>query len=472
MSIDSDIQAMIDASIPPSPDLSGIQSTLATLAATVADQEVRIAALEGTTPPPPPSGLPVIPSGLGSKLRVVPAVDGMGPFGIFRYPDDHIGGSGQLMTVYTRYSNAYNGAKAADGSDLVSVHDGFIELRCVKRPDGLFDGAYIGSAGPKRGGSGTFTASPTATIRWWLQFSKGQAVWPTAWLYDVLKWSANEIDWPEEYGGKIHGNLHPGSAGHQRRPAVRLRHGLARVPHGLDRLGLHVLHRRHQGRHRLGRCRRSNGAGGRRQDRARHAEQLNAFRDLPADRWSDGGMNGAVIFGYYPALPSYIRDHGRQASFTGGHAMAILPDGPKPTVPFVNEFTLELGPITGCTESSAAMLAAWATGNMAIATPVTREAMQSALNAQTSGVSPSQLQWAVQQVLHVTTTLGSTWSTIAAIGPYVWLGDPLANDWLHVPVADLKSYCAGKTKVIGAKPQPQGHLLQVGPCPTPLPRTP
>ena len=213
MSIDSDIQAMIDASIPPSPDLSGIQSTLATLAATVADQEVRIAALEGTTPPPPPSGLPVIPSGLGSKLRVVPAVDGMGPFGIFRYPDDHIGGSGQLMTVYTRYSNAYNGVKAADGSDLVSVHDGFIELRCVKRPDGLFDGAYIGSAGPKRGGSGTFTASPTATIRWWLQFSKGQAVWPTAWLYDVLKWSANEIDWPEEYGGKIHGNLHPGSAG-------------------------------------------------------------------------------------------------------------------------------------------------------------------------------------------------------------------------------------------------------------------
>ena len=38
-------------------------------------------------------------------------------------------------------------------------------------------------------------------------------MWPTAWLYDVLKWTSNEIDWPEEYGGKIHGNLHPGNAG-------------------------------------------------------------------------------------------------------------------------------------------------------------------------------------------------------------------------------------------------------------------
>ena len=136
----------------------------------------------------------------------------MGPFGIFRYPDDHIGGSGQLMTVYTRYSNAYNGTKAADGSDLVSVYDGFIELRCVKNGS-LWDGSFIGTAGPKKGGIGTFSVSPPATIRWWLQFSKGQAVWPTAWLYDVLKWTSNEIDWPEEYGGKIHGNLHPGSAG-------------------------------------------------------------------------------------------------------------------------------------------------------------------------------------------------------------------------------------------------------------------
>ena len=51
-------------------------------------------------------------------------------------------------------------------------------------------------------------------------------------------------------------------------------------------------------------------------------------------------MKGLVLFGYYPALPSYIRDHGRQASFGGGHAMALLPEA-KPTVPFLSEFTLE-----------------------------------------------------------------------------------------------------------------------------------
>ena len=161
-------------------------------------------------------------------------------------------------------------------------------------------------------------------------------------------------------------------------------------------------------------------------------------------------MKGLVLFGYYPALPSYIRDHGRQASFGGGHAMALLPDGPKPTAPFLSEFTLEFGPITGCTESSAAMIAAWATGIASISQPATREAMQSSIGAQSSGVSPSQLQTAITKVLHLTTTLGSSWAEIASIGAYGWLGDPLASDWLRVPVADVRGFCAGKTEVIGA----------------------
>ena len=160
-------------------------------------------------------------------------------------------------------------------------------------------------------------------------------------------------------------------------------------------------------------------------------------------------MKGLVLFGYYPALPSYIRDHGRQASFGGGHAMALLPDGPKPSTPFLSEFTLEFGPITGCTESSAAMIAAWATGIPSISQPTTREVLQSAIGAQNSGVTPAQLQAGILKVLKIPTTLGSSWATISAIGAYAWLGDPLAKDWLRIPVADVKGFCAGKSGIIG-----------------------
>ena len=168
-------------------------------------------------------------------------------------------------------------------------------------------------------------------------------------------------------------------------------------------------------------------------------------------------MKGLVLFGYYPALPSYIRDHGRQASFGGVHAMALLPDGTKPVVPFLNEATLEFGRVTGCTESSAAMIAAWATGIPSISQPTTREVLQSAIivdpktgqNAQNSGVTPAQLQAGILKVLKIPTTLGSSWATISGIGAYAWLGDPLAKDWLRIPVADVKGFCAGKSGIIG-----------------------
>ena len=160
-------------------------------------------------------------------------------------------------------------------------------------------------------------------------------------------------------------------------------------------------------------------------------------------------MKGLVLFGYYPALPSYIRDHGRQASFGGGHAMALLPDMDSNLLPpHVSEFTLEFGPITGCTESSAAMVAAWASGINAIAQPATRETLQSAMGAQTTGVTPAQLQAAIQTVLHITTALGSDWSTVAGIGTYAWLGDPLAASWMRVPLADLKPFCTGKAGIV------------------------
>lgn len=164
-----------------------------------------------------------------------------------------------------------------------------------------------------------------------------------------------------------------------------------------------------------------------------------------------------VIFGYYPALPLAIRNHGRQPTFTGGHAMALLPDGPKPSVPFVSEFDHESGPITGCTESSAAMDAHWATGGRIVASWQAREALQDAIvvdragtNAQLVGVTPSELQAGIAKLWALPTSLTTDWLTISQVGAYGWLGDPLASDWLRVLVADLRAFCSGKDRIISA----------------------
>ena len=168
--------------------------------------------------------------------------------------------------------------------------------------------------------------------------------------------------------------------------------------------------------------------------------------------------NSAVLFGYYPGLPDYIRNHGRQRTFAGGHAVVILPGTIRPTdlPPFLSEFDEEFGPITGCTESSAAMAVAWQKDDASIASPNTREALQNYIkapdgtNVQDDGVGPTQLLDGVGAVLKARGAVYYSWTVIENIGPTVWLGDPLSSSWMKVPVADLKNFCAGKTKVIGA----------------------
>jgi hypothetical protein len=134
-------------------------------------------------PPPPAAGLPNIPASYGSVFRKVFTDGTMGPFKVMTFLDDHIGGDGQYMTVYNRFSN---GAKHA------SVHDGYLDLRATRRSDGLWDAVMVGTS---QGANG-----PTfgyGVYRYWLSFNIAPATWQAAWLYDTTNWSATEIDFPE-----------------------------------------------------------------------------------------------------------------------------------------------------------------------------------------------------------------------------------------------------------------------------------
>lgn len=140
-----------------------------------------------TAPPPPPTvptaGLPTIDPAYGTLFRKVFTDGTFGPFRVLTYPDDHIGGGGQYMTVYSRFSN---------GSRQASVHGGYLDLRATPRADGLWDAALVGTS---QGGNG-----PTfgyGVYRFWLRFNAAPATWQAAWLYDTTSWSATEIDFPE-----------------------------------------------------------------------------------------------------------------------------------------------------------------------------------------------------------------------------------------------------------------------------------
>jgi hypothetical protein len=138
-------------------------------------------------PPPPPSGLPYINPSYGTLFRKVFTDGTFGPFKVLTYPDDHIGGAGQFMTVYNRFSN---------GAQQASVHDGYLDLRATRRSDGLWNAAFVGTS--FQGNGPTFGYG---VYRFWLRFNIAPQTWQAAWLYDTTSWSATEIDFPEVLEG-------------------------------------------------------------------------------------------------------------------------------------------------------------------------------------------------------------------------------------------------------------------------------
>lgn len=150
---------------------------------TAVPTEVPTALPTAKPPAPATAGLPTIDASYGTLFRKVFTDGKVGPFRVLTYPDDHIGGSGQDMTAFNRYSN---------GAGQVSVHNGYLDLRCTRRSDGLWDAVLVGTS---QGGNG-----PTfgyGVYRFWLRFNVAPATWQAAWLYDTTNWSATEIDFPE-----------------------------------------------------------------------------------------------------------------------------------------------------------------------------------------------------------------------------------------------------------------------------------
>lgn len=165
----------------------------------------RITALEKPAPPPP-TGIPPIPAATGrEKLRHDFSKDGMGPFRILTYPNDHDYATdpSQLMRQYCRYVPT-----------LTSIHDGYLDLSCVQanvNPAGrdAWSASFVGTFD---GAKFTQSFSPPFTVSYCLRLAGGKAAWPGAWVYGTwLNGDLEVPDWPELIGGRVTANLHPGS---------------------------------------------------------------------------------------------------------------------------------------------------------------------------------------------------------------------------------------------------------------------
>lgn len=175
-----------------------------------AAQDQRIAALEaavvalqaGTNPPkppsPPPSGVPVIPTDPRALLRYSAAdTPNLGPLQVLSYLDDH---PGDNMERYNRFR----------GHAAPTVANGFIHLRAVPRPDGLYDADFIGSKAQFGYG----------IVDTWARFSTDPGHWIAIWQYDAVwdsaghnKAGSTEIDWVEMLeNGSVTAHVHGASA--------------------------------------------------------------------------------------------------------------------------------------------------------------------------------------------------------------------------------------------------------------------
>lgn len=222
MTLDDAIAALIAAATDPlKADITALALASGLDDDRLTELEKRVLALEKvpapapapvpTPPPPAVDAPPKVPAGYGSRFLKNFADNKLAPFYKTAYPDDpsHVAPgqkpgemqSGQYMTQWCRYT------KALTDPALISVHDGYLDLGCRRRPDGsgFFDGSFVTTGMPK----------PTAAfsypfVRWMARFPTptGKADWRCLWLLDGDSWGAAEPDWPEVINGKMTANVH------------------------------------------------------------------------------------------------------------------------------------------------------------------------------------------------------------------------------------------------------------------------
>lgn len=145
------------------------------------------------TPAPTPV-VPAIPAGYGTVFKKDFKDGVLAPFRALTYPNDH---PADLMVQYGVFDPA-----------MVSVHNGYVDLKAVRQADGRWKMAMIGTGMDGRGGASTFSFT-YGTARVMAQMNSGTGAWPATWyLNTVTQWGSAEIDWGEEISGQVGGYLH------------------------------------------------------------------------------------------------------------------------------------------------------------------------------------------------------------------------------------------------------------------------
>lgn len=191
------------------------QAAQALTQAAVADLQKRVLALETATPAPPPvvtppptppTGVPVIPQVPGALLRKSFAeTPTLTPFRALTYPNSH---PGDAMIQYGKF--------VTDAAHI-SIHDGYLDLRCTRNPDGSWSQSFVGTGLDGNGGTTNALFKFTyGKVRWWARMNAGVGAWQGLWLLVADAWTSPEIDWPEQIGQRFTANLHGSSSNGQK----------------------------------------------------------------------------------------------------------------------------------------------------------------------------------------------------------------------------------------------------------------
>jgi hypothetical protein len=151
-----------------------------------------------TAPPasaPPSTGIPPVPA---ANLLRKSFTDGvLAPFRAVTYPNDH---PADAMSYACNY---------ATDSSVVSVHDGYLDLRANRRSDNRWNCAFLSTGMDGRGNGATFSFN-TGYVQFAARMNVGYATWQAPiWLLNtVTGWHSAEIDIAEVINGKLTYNLH------------------------------------------------------------------------------------------------------------------------------------------------------------------------------------------------------------------------------------------------------------------------
>jgi hypothetical protein len=119
------------------------------------------------------------------------------PFRAVTYPNAH---PTDAMEYACRYGT---------GSDVISVHDGYLDIKAYQRPDGLWNCGFL-STGMDGNGNGATFSFTTGYVQFAARVNVGYATWqdPLWLLNTVTGWHSAEIDACEIIDRRVTFNIH------------------------------------------------------------------------------------------------------------------------------------------------------------------------------------------------------------------------------------------------------------------------